>query len=175
MSLFGVVYSYSISISSSGSISSSILGIHFAFNYLCKVIKDLPKDKKLILFDGVCNLCNAAIVYVIEHDKKDLFRYAPLQSEIGKQVLDTFDIDPSKTDSIILYSNEDGLSIKSSAALNVAKHLGFPRNLLAVFLIVPAFIRNWVYDFIAKNRYQWYGKKEACMIPTPELKAKFLD
>jgi predicted DCC family thiol-disulfide oxidoreductase YuxK len=139
------------------------------------VIKDLPKDKKLILFDGVCNLCNASILYVIKHDKKDLFRYAPLQSEIGKQILEKFSIDPSKTDSIILFSNENGLSIKSSAALKVAKHLGFPRNLLAAFLIVPAFIRNWVYDYIAKNRYQWYGKKEECMIPTPELKAKFLD
>ncbi len=139
------------------------------------MINDLPKNKKLILFDGVCNLCNAAIQYVIKHDKNDLFRYAPLQSEIGKAVIVRFNIDMKKTDSILLYSEENGLSVKSSAALKVAKHLGFPRNLMVVFFIVPTFIRNWVYDYIAKNRYQWYGKKEECMIPTPELKAKFLD
>jgi len=139
------------------------------------VIQDLPKHKQLILFDGVCNLCNASIQYVIQHDKKDRFRYAPLQSTIGKQVLEKFKVDPSQTDSILLYSQENGLAVKSSAALKVAKHLGFPRNLLSVFLIVPAFIRNWVYDYIAANRYKWYGKKEECMIPTPELKAKFLE
>lgn len=139
------------------------------------MIQDLPKHKQLILFDGVCNLCNASIQYVIQHDKKDRFRYAPLQSTIGKQVLEKFKVDPSQTDSILLYSQENGLAVKSSAALKVAKHLGFPRNLLSVFLIVPAFIRNWVYDYIAANRYKWYGKKEECMIPTPELKAKFLE
>lgn len=136
---------------------------------------ELPKHKKLILFDGVCNLCNAAIQYVIKYDKKDVFRYAPLQSKIGKAVIEKFNIDTKKTDSILLYSKENGLSIKSSAALNVARHLGFPQNLMVVFFIVPTVIRDWIYDYIARHRYQWYGKKEECMIPTPELKAKFLD
>ncbi len=97
------------------------------------MIEGLPKNKKLILFDGVCNLCNAAIQYVIRYDKKDLFRYAPLQSNIGQKVIAKYNIDVEKTDSILLYSEAGGLSIKSSAALNIAKHLGFPRNLMVIF------------------------------------------
>ncbi len=139
------------------------------------MIIDIPKHKKLILFDGVCNLCNTSIQYVIKHDKKNLFIFAPLQSNVGQQVIQKFGIDTEKTDSILLYSVESGLKSKSSAALHISKHLGFPNNLLTVFFIVPSFIRDKVYDYIAKNRYKWYGKKESCMIPTKELKAKFLD
>ena len=135
----------------------------------------LPKHKKLLLFDGVCNLCNASVQYIIKHDTKDVFLFAPLQSEVGKQLIEAYNIDTKKTDSIILYAPEKGIDYKSTAALKIAKHLGFPRNLMVLFFIVPAFIRNWVYDYIAKNRYRWYGKKESCMIPTPELKNKFLD
>jgi predicted DCC family thiol-disulfide oxidoreductase YuxK len=135
----------------------------------------LPKHKQLILFDGVCNLCNSSINYVIKYDKNDVFMFAPLQGEAGKQIIQKFHLDTSKTDSILLYSEEKGLQIKSSAALAIASKLGLPRNLLTIFYIIPPFIRNWVYDYIAKNRYKWYGKKEACMIPTPELQAKFLN
>ena len=135
----------------------------------------LPEHKQLILFDGVCNLCNASVQYVIKHDKKDKFMFASLQSTVGKQIIDNFNIDTSKTDSILLYSEENGLKSKSSAALQVAKQLGFPTNLLSVFFIVPTFIRNWVYDYVATNRYKWYGKRNECMIPTPELKSKFLE
>lgn len=138
------------------------------------MIENLPKDKQLILFDGVCNLCNSSIQYVIKHDQKHRFMFAALQSEAGQKLLETYQIDTSKTDTIVLYSEANGLSIKSSAALKIAKYLGFPRNLMVVFLIVPTFIRNWVYDYVAKNRYKWYGKKDECMIPTPELKQKFL-
>ncbi|WP_299391258.1 thiol-disulfide oxidoreductase DCC family protein [uncultured Gelidibacter sp.] len=134
----------------------------------------LEKNKQLILFDGVCNLCNTSVQYVIKHDQNDVFRYTALQSEVGQELLKQFKIDTKKTDSILLYSEENGISYKSTAALKIASKLGFPRNLIAVFLIVPAFIRNWVYDFIAKNRYKWYGKKDECMIPTAELKSKFL-
>ncbi|OEK08664.1 thiol-disulfide oxidoreductase [Flavivirga aquatica] len=136
---------------------------------------NFPKHKKLILFDGVCNLCNSSINYVIKHDKKNIFMFAPLQSKAGKEIIDTYHIDTQKTDSILLYTPEKGIAYKSTAALKVANHLGFPLNLMGIFFIVPAFIRNWVYDFIAKNRYKWYGKKETCMIPTPELKSKFLN
>ncbi|WP_299228096.1 thiol-disulfide oxidoreductase DCC family protein [uncultured Psychroserpens sp.] len=139
------------------------------------MIERLPKSKQLILFDGICNLCNSSIQYVIKHDKKNQFMFAPLQSKIGEDIITRFDIDTTKTDSILLYSHNKGLYIKSTAALHIAKHLGFPRNLMSVFFIVPAFIRNLFYDFIARNRYKWYGKKEACMIPTPELKSKFID
>ena len=101
--------------------------------------------------------------------------FAPLQSKIGQVIISKYNLDTSNTDSILLYSEAKGIKIKSTAALHIAKGLGFPQNLANVFFIVPPFIRNWVYDFIAKNRYKWYGKQEACMIPTPELKAKFLD
>ena len=135
----------------------------------------IPKHKKLILFDGVCNLCNSSVQYVIKRDKKEHFLFTALQSDIGKQILDAYKIDTTKIDSILLYIPKKGIDYKSTAALKVAASLGFPVNLMAIFFIVPAFIRNWVYDFIAKNRYKWYGKKESCMIPTPELKSRFLD
>ena len=136
---------------------------------------NLPKNKKLILFDGVCNPCNSSVQYVIKHDKKDLFMFTALQSEIGQQIIEKHKIDTSKIDSILLYTQEHGIDYKSTAALKIAYHLGFPNSLMSVFFIIPTFIRNWVYDYIAKNRYKWYGKKESCMIPTPELKSKFLD
>ena len=135
---------------------------------------DIPKSKKLILFDGVCNLCNSAVQYVIKHDKKDLFLFAPLQSNIGQNIIKHYNIDTNTIDSILLYTPEQGITYKSTAALKVAKQLGFPRNLAAIFFIIPTVLRNWVYDYIARNRYKCYGKKEACMIPTPELKRKFL-
>jgi predicted DCC family thiol-disulfide oxidoreductase YuxK len=100
--------------------------------------------------------------------------FAPLQGEAGEEIIQKYGIDTTKTDSILLYSVNKGLKIKSSAALAIASRLGFPRNMLSVFYIVPPFIRNWVYDFVAKNRYKWYGKQETCMIPTPELSSKFL-
>ncbi|MFP4846689.1 thiol-disulfide oxidoreductase DCC family protein [Winogradskyella sp. PE311] len=140
------------------------------------MIQNIPKDKQLILFDGVCNLCNSSVLYVIKRDNKNKFLFAPLQSTIGKSIINEFNIDIVKTDSIILYKpKERKIYDKSTAALFIAKSLNFPTNLMAVFFIVPNFIRNWVYNFIAKNRYKWYGKKESCMIPTPELKSKFIE
>jgi predicted DCC family thiol-disulfide oxidoreductase YuxK len=134
----------------------------------------IPKDKKLILFDGICNLCNSSVQYVIKHDKNEVFFFAPLQSATGQKIINHFNIDTSKTDSILLYTEDNSIEYKSTAALKIASKLGFPRNLLTVFLIVPTFIRNWVYDYIAKNRYKWFGKREECMIPTKNLKEKFL-
>ena len=137
---------------------------------------NISKHKKLILFDGVCNLCNSSVLYVIKRDKKNIFLFTPLQSEVGKQIIRKFGIDTSQVDSIILYNpSKEVIDYKSTAALKVASNLGFPTNILSVFIIIPNVIRNLVYDFIAKNRYKWYGKKESCMIPTPELKSKFLD
>ena len=135
---------------------------------------NIPEQKQLILFDGICNLCNSSVQYVIKHDSKDKFIFTALQSEVGQQIIKEYNIDTAKTDSILLYTPEVGISSKSTAALKIAFQLGFPNNLLCVFFIIPPFIRNWVYDYIANNRYKWYGKKESCMIPTPELKSKFL-
>lgn len=130
-------------------------------------------EKKIILFDGVCNLCNSSVTYVIKRDKKDLFRFAALQDVVGQQLIEKHQIDTSKTDSIILIDG-DTAYVKSTAALKVARHLGGGYPLLYGFMIIPNFIRNWVYDFVARNRYKWYGKKDSCMIPTPELRSKFL-
>lgn len=139
------------------------------------MIETIPKNKQLILFDGVCNLCNSSVLYVIKRDKKNRFLFAPLQSEIGHALIKKYDINTNKTDSILLYNaKKDCIVYKSSAALQIAKYLGFPTNLLSIFFIIPPFLRNVVYNYIAKNRYNWFGKKDACMIPTPELKAKFL-
>ena len=135
----------------------------------------IPKDKKLILFDGVCNLCNSSVQYVIKHDKANIFLFATLESETGQKIINHYNIDTSKTDSILLYTEDNGIDSKSTAALKIASKLGFPRNLLTIFFVVPTFIRNWVYDYIAKNRYKWYGQRSECMIPTQELKSKFLN
>ncbi|PHR11965.1 MAG: thiol-disulfide oxidoreductase [Aequorivita sp.] len=131
------------------------------------------KVQKIILFDGVCNLCNGTVTYIIKRDKKNVFKFAALQSEIGQQLISKFNIDSSKVDSIILIDGERHYE-KSSAALYIAKNLSGAYPLLFGFMIVPKFMRNAVYDYIAKNRYKWFGKKESCMIPTTELKAKFL-
>ncbi len=140
------------------------------------MIDKVPKDKQLILFDGVCNLCNSSVLFVIKRDKKNMFLFAPLQSNIGEEIITTFNIDTQNTDSILLYNPKTNIiTSKSSAALQIAKHLGFPSNLMVVFFIIPTVIRNWVYNYVAKNRYRWYGKKDSCMIPTPELQVKFME
>jgi predicted DCC family thiol-disulfide oxidoreductase YuxK len=128
---------------------------------------------KVILFDGVCNLCNSSVTLVIKNDKAGVFRFAALQSEIGAALIAKFDVDTSKTDSILLI-DQDKIYAKSTAALKIAKELSGAYPLLYGFMIIPNFIRNWVYDFIAKHRYKWFGKTDMCMIPTPELKNKFL-
>lgn len=138
-------------------------------------ISELPKDKKIILFDGVCNLCDSVVQFVIKHDKKDVFRFVPLQSELGLTIIKYVGIDTSKMDSIILYEPFTNYYYKAQAAIKIAKHLGGIYRLLNVFSLLPKTISNSIYDYIAGNRYKWFGKKESCMIPTPELKAKFLE
>ncbi|KQS45811.1 thiol-disulfide oxidoreductase [Flavobacterium sp. Leaf359] len=135
---------------------------------------NLPQDKKIILFDGVCNLCDSSIQFIIKHDKKDIFRFVALQSEIGLEIINHIGIDTSKIDSILLYEPGKAYYYKAEAALKIAKELGGIYTAISWFSILPNFLTNTVYDYIARNRYKWYGKKEACMIPTPELKAKFL-
>ncbi|MFL9844434.1 thiol-disulfide oxidoreductase DCC family protein [Flavobacterium rhizosphaerae] len=134
----------------------------------------LPENKKIILFDGVCNLCDSAVQFIIKHDKKDVFRFVALQSELGQEIVSYISIDTSKTDSIILYIPGKSYYYKAEAALNISKDLSGGYNLLSLLKFIPNVISNSVYDYVARNRYKWYGKKEACMIPTPELKAKFL-
>lgn len=135
----------------------------------------VENGKKIILFDGVCNLCNNSVLFVIKRDKKDVFRYASLQSEVGQQLVHERGIDTSQVDSIILIEPGVAYFTKSDAALEIAQHLGGLWKLSAVFTWVPKSIRDVVYDFVARNRYKWYGKKDACMVPTPELRGKFLE
>jgi len=131
------------------------------------------KTENIILFDGVCNLCNASVSFVIERDKKNVFQFASLQSSFGQEVLKKHQLSSSDFDSMILLQNGT-IYQRSDAALRIAKELSSAWKLLYGFIIVPRFIRNGVYNFVARNRYKWFGKQDACMIPTPELKAKFI-
>ncbi len=135
---------------------------------------DLPTNKKIILFDGVCNFCNDAVLKIIRYDKKNQFVFASLQSEIGIEITNYLGIDTSKIDSIVLYEPNVSYDIKSSAALKIMNEFGGFWNVLQIFWALPEGFRNIVYDFIAKNRYKWFGKKETCMIPTKEIQEKFI-
>lgn len=137
-------------------------------------MQNLPKNKKIILFDGVCNLCNSAVQFVIRHDKNDVFRFVALQSELGQDILNHIGINPKNIDSIILYEQGIAYYYKSQAAIEIARNLGGFWHFGTIFRIIPTPIANQLYDYVAKNRYKWYGKKESCMMPTPELKSKFL-
>ena len=137
-------------------------------------MKNLPPNKKIILFDGVCNLCDSAVQFVIQHDTKDVFRFVALQSELGKEILHHIGINPNNIDSIILYEPGVAYYYKSQAALQIAKSLGGFFHFGTIFRIIPTRISNQLYDYIAKNRYKWYGKKDNCLLPTKELQSKFL-
>ncbi|MFD0862133.1 thiol-disulfide oxidoreductase DCC family protein [Sungkyunkwania multivorans] len=135
---------------------------------------ELPKDKKIIFFDGVCNLCNGAVQYVIERDKKDVFRYASLQSDVGQRFLKERNLNAEEFDSIILYEPGKQFLHKSKAAFAIIKEFGGLWPLFRIFRFLPTSFNDFFYDIVAKNRYRWFGKQESCWIPTPELKAKFL-
>lgn len=136
---------------------------------------NLPQNKKIILFDGICNLCDVSVQFIIKQDKKDVFRFVALQSELGKKILIHLGIDTKQIDSIILYEPGIAYYYKSEAALEIAKNLGGFFHFGTLFRITPKAIRNLLYDYIAQNRYKWYGKKAQCSIPSAELKAKFLE
>ncbi len=128
---------------------------------------------KIILFDGVCNFCNASVNFIIDRDKNNIFKFAALQSDIGEQLQRKFSLDSEDLSSFILIEGNKYYK-KTTAALRVAKDFGFPWNLTYIFIIVPPFIRNIAYSIIAKYRYKWFGKRDTCRIPTPEEKERFL-
>lgn len=130
-------------------------------------------DTPIILFDGLCNFCNAAVNFVFKRDRYRNIHFAALQSEIGQQLLQQHHLSVTDLSSFVFIRNKQA-HIKSTAALKVCRHLTGAWPLLYGFILVPAFIRNGVYDFIAKNRYRWFGKKASCMVPTAEMKSKFL-
>lgn len=127
----------------------------------------------IVLFDGVCNLCSGAVQWVIRHDKKGYFKFASLQSNIGEQLKSRYNIPPG-VDSIVLIENNKAF-VKSTAVLRIAKHSGGAWKLGYVFMVVPAVIRNWIYDIIARKRYRWFGKKNVCWIPDASLMQRFLE
>jgi len=127
----------------------------------------------VLLFDGVCNLCNASVKWVILRDKKGIFKFAPIQSETGQSLLKQFGLDNQPLDSVILIANNKAY-IKSDAAIRVMTELGGIGILSRVFLLIPRKLRNIVYDWVANNRYRWYGKQEQCLLPQPEWKDRFL-
>jgi predicted DCC family thiol-disulfide oxidoreductase YuxK len=130
-------------------------------------------DKQNILFfDGVCNLCNASVQIMLKNDKKGYYQFASLQSDFATQFFKEKQYTPV-AESLILFSN-NRFYHKSDAALKVAGHLAFPYPLLSVLFIFPSFIRNPVYDFIARNRYKWFGKRESCMIPERKWVSRFI-
>ncbi|MFN8249329.1 MAG: thiol-disulfide oxidoreductase DCC family protein [Ferruginibacter sp.] len=130
-------------------------------------------DHPVILFDGVCNLCNASVNYVIKHDPEGLYRFASLQSSSGHIILQQYGIPVDDMQSFVLIQDNKAYT-RSTAALLVVKRLTGPVKLLYGFIIVPPFIRNIVYDIIARYRYKWFGKKDACMVPTASLQSRFL-
>jgi predicted DCC family thiol-disulfide oxidoreductase YuxK len=127
----------------------------------------------LILFDGVCNFCNSSVNFVIRKDKKSYFRFASLQSSVGKAALQRFQMDHLPMDSIVLIEN-DKLYKQSTAVLRIARKLSGVSSLLYVFVLIPSFIRDAMYKVVARNRYKWFGKQESCMLPTAEVKERFI-
>ena len=127
----------------------------------------------IILFDGICNLCNSAVSFVIKRDKKSVIQFAALQTDPAKKLLEQFNLPTQSINSIILI--EKGvMHTQSTAVLKICKHLNGLWPLFYGLIIVPKFIRNGIYELIATNRYQWFGKQEKCMVPSPELSARFL-
>ncbi|GAB2764923.1 thiol-disulfide oxidoreductase DCC family protein [Rhabdobacter roseus] len=128
---------------------------------------------KVVLFDGVCNLCNGAVNFLIEHDKEQQLQFASLQSDFGQEVLRRHGLSTQAYESF-LFLEGNRLFQRSEAALAVLRYLGWPWKVLLVFRIVPRFVRDALYTWVARHRYAWFGKREACRLPTPSLRARFL-
>jgi len=130
-------------------------------------------DSIIILFDGVCNLCNGAVQFIIRRDPKQHFKFASLQSPSAQALLQTHGIDPATLYSILVLHNGT-LYERSDAALHIARHLPSPWPALTLFKILPKKLRDALYNWVATNRYKWFGQRQSCMIPTPDLKSRFL-
>ncbi len=134
---------------------------------------ELLKRHAVVLFDGVCNLCNGSVNFIIDRDPDGYFRFASLQSEEAEAIMRSAGISDETLESIVLV--EGGRVFRrSDAVLRIARKLKGPWSALALFTVVPRPIRDRVYDWIARNRYRWFGKRDTCRIPTPELRARFL-
>lgn len=130
-------------------------------------------DNPIILFDGVCNLCNRSVAFVINHDGRRVFRFAPLQSDAGQDLLKTFKLPTDTFDTMVLVEG-DRCYTGSTAGLRIMRRLGRPWSLLYAFVLVPRFLRDAVYRIVAHNRYKWWGKRDSCPTPGPDVRARFL-
>jgi len=137
-------------------------------------VTDRDNDHPLIIFDGICNYCCGVVNFIIKRDPGGVFRFAPFQSEAARRILSQYDYPADSLDSFVLIEGGK-LYTKSEAGLRVQKILGGVHKLLYAFIIVPAPIRDAVYDYIARHRYEWYGTKSECMVPTPDIKNRFLE
>jgi len=131
------------------------------------------KDKSIILFDGICNLCNSSVNFIIKNDKKEHFLFASLQSDAAKDILLQYQVKKIKFDSILLIENGE-IFEKSRAALRISRNLDGAYRFIYFLKIIPKFLTDWIYEIIARNRYKWFGKKEFCMIPSSQVKNRFL-
>ena len=131
------------------------------------------EENPIVLFDGVCNYCNAMVNFAIRNDTKAILKFAPLQSQAGGRLKEEFKI-PAEIESVI-FIDHDNLYTHSDAAIRIAKYLRWPAKVLYALKIIPKFIRQPFYKWVARHRYKWFGKKENCMVPTPDVKARFLD
>ena len=131
-------------------------------------------QQRVILFDGVCNFCNSAVNFAIKRDKKSTLKFAPLQSAEAHALLASYELPPVDMKSFVFIENGRSYT-RSTAALKVCRYLNSFWPLMYGFIIVPKFLRDGIYNWIAKNRYRWFGKKEVCMIPTPEVRSRFLN
>lgn len=134
---------------------------------------NIPAEPPVLLFDGVCNLCNAAVQWVLLRDRRGLFRFAALQSEVGKRLLREHGMDTENIDTVVLVQERE-VFLRSDAALEIAWKVGGFWRIFYIFKIVPRFLRDVVYDFVARNRYRWFGRQAACMLPRPEWSGRFL-
>jgi predicted DCC family thiol-disulfide oxidoreductase YuxK len=137
-------------------------------------MQNLPQHKKIILFDGLCNLCDASVQFIVKRDRKDIFRFVSLQSHLGQELVQKLPLTIQKTDSIILYESDTVYYYKSKAVFEIVKSSGGFIYCLLIFKLLPTAFTDTIYDYIARNRYRWLGKKEYCLVPTKELEAKFL-
>ncbi len=128
----------------------------------------------VVLFDGVCNLCNGFVRFVVRRDRRGRVRFASLQSDAAAVLLRGTAVDPAALDSIVLV-DDDGVHLKSDAVLRVARVLDGAWPAMTAFRLVPRPVRDAAYDLVARNRYRWFGRRDECMVPTPELRRRFLD
>ncbi|GMV90363.1 MAG: thiol-disulfide oxidoreductase [Candidatus Hydrogenedentota bacterium] len=131
-------------------------------------------EHPVLLFDGVCNLCNGAVQFIIKRDTDAQFRFASLQSDAGQALLNQHDL-PTEDFDTMVYIEGDTVYTKSTAGLRIARRLGGLWPLLYAFIVIPRPIRDAVYGVIVRNRYRWFGKRDDCMVPTPDLRARFLE